>query len=263
MPFPVVPTPTGLGGQALPDWIGALLRLVSLSDVEARVVALDQPAADLIDAVQEGRVMSEEARETHPLVTGRFNPLLRAIYQEVLRAAQDRPETVTVCYPAEGLPGGAAGSYNKETQEIELNPTRLRTRAVVYKNLPPTSQPAQQTLTHELLHFLSTQLLPELARAQPSSFPDVAQMGWLRRLLLGGPTGEDVQSTLGRTEYQHDLIRYLLGSDKRPGSLEEIAQIQPLTEKPPMNEPMRMVYNAVIQAIFKDPNLLQQILLQR
>jgi hypothetical protein len=266
MPFPAqfVQTPAGFGGQTLTDWISALGRLTGPAEAEARVVARDQPSADLIEAQRAGTMMSPEARETHPMLTGQFSPLLRAIFQAVLQTAQDRPETVTVRYPPEGLPGGAAGTYNKQTQEIELNPTRITTpTGGRYENLPPTSQPAQETLTHELLHFLNQQIGMELQKGKQASFPDLMQMSALRRLLTAVPANSDVQDALGSQQSQHNFIQYLLGASQRPTSLEEMAKTRPLQEKPLMNESMRMVYNAVIQAIFQNPELQRQIMLKR
>lgn len=192
--------------------------------------------------------MPEGAGETNPLLSGQFDPLKRQVYQQVLAAAEARPEQVTVERMPQGLPGGIYGRYSPETREIQLNPPAMRPR---YDVIPPTSLPSQNTLAHELLHFLGGQWHQDLNR-----HPGVLRQTFLERL-VGLPLEGSHAGALNTTEAQHALITYLLGGSKGQSVLSEYEKEQPLTTPPPVQDTgQQRALDYALRQLFTDPALL-------
>lgn len=258
-PSPIQASPMANTGilRAIGQWLAQLLTPAS---AEAIVLPQDEASTDLVSTLRTGTTMPAASPEQNPLLNGNFEPLRRQILQAVLRAAEQRPETTPVQYSTEGLRFGRAGSYNPKTQAIQLTKMAIAGHpGGIYENLPPTSYPAQETLAHELLHFLGDVYRPELATAPRKAFPD---MTLFRYLMQGVPGQEAAYDALGTTEGQHAIIRYLLGTDARPASLETYNKLQPLTQPPVVNEPARLMYNAFLRNIFPPGALQDKVLLK-
>lgn len=223
-----------------------LMQAVGPQDAEAKVVPRDPAAADLVNAIQEGWTMAGNAKETNPLVRGDFDPLKKQIYQQVLAAAQRRPETVTV-----GMDPTLTtfGEYQPQTRAIRLAPTfpgGLTTAAGTYAAIPPTALPEQENLSHELLHFLQRAILPGLLAGKTSAFPTLGPRP---------PRGEDVVNTFGSAEPHHDLIRYLLGQASAPTDIQAYATPVPFAARPPGTPAMDALRRAFLAQILTDPQL--------
>jgi len=92
--------------ESRPYWaqvLAPLLEAMRPREAEARVVAKNPQAQTLVETLRSGATMPEGSPERNVLVTGRFDPLKRDIYQQILAAAEARPETVTVEHTPEGL----------------------------------------------------------------------------------------------------------------------------------------------------------------
>ena len=188
-------------------------------------------------------------REQNPLVTGHFDPLRKQLYQALLAYAQQRPETVGVRYaPMPPEAAEALGSYTGPdlpastvpTHEIQLDPLSLRSAAGVYRPAPPTALQPQDTLVHELLHFLGYRLQPEVEGGLPPS----------ARWALGAGNG------------QHRLIQYLLGSAGTPVTLNPAAVPRPLQIPPQGDAAQQEVWRRAIERLFATTPALQGPALQ-
>lgn len=205
------------------DWIsqiGAivapLLEQFSPRSAEAKVLPRDQASADLIDAIEKGTVLPESSGITDPLLRGNFNPLKRKIYQQVMRSAQARPETVGVQYSPDVIP---YADFTPATNEIRLQSDK-KTGATPM----PTWIAQQDILSHELLHFLM-KVIPN-----------------------------DSTKTFS-TETQHELIEYLLGSRSTKQNTEEDYQkLKPLSITPETsNIPISMLQSLLRQIFSQQP----------
>ena len=140
--------------------------------------------------------------------------------------------------------------------------------AGVYPQTPPSAISSQDTLAHELLHFLQTQQFREWQnRAQRPAFPELA--GW-QRFLGGGPQDVDVREAFRagspqRNNPQHRLIQYLLGGQEAPESLDGYAAQVPLdpANRPDTNDASRLLYNAFFRQLFPEGPMRERALLQR
>lgn len=271
---------TGLQSESFPTW---LQRLLTPREAQAEVIPQDEFARALIEAIRTGAVMAPSAPvapavrarqqalgmqappvEDHPQVTGAFNPVLKQLFAAILQAAQARPETVGVRYGP--TPPGSVGEYESADtgsritgHQITLAPRPVTTAAQAYAQAPPPSAPAQETLTHELLHFLGYRLQPEVLARQQQAFATAHP--WMTRL-LGMPKLEaPSQGLLGTGAGQHQLIRYLLGGDQAPQTLEGYAARQPLATPPTDNPALLDVYRQTLgQLLASQPALRDQAL---
>lgn len=260
------------------DFLLGLANVFSPQEAEAKVVADDPQAQALIDAVRSGAVMPG-TREKDPLVSGRFDPLRKDIYRNVLQAAEDRPETVyvgTTDRPLSPEQGGAAGQYRSgQLDTIALhsyNPFYSASNR--YTNLVPTAVNYQDSLSHELVHFLLQKLVPEIDKRGPQT--------WLKDFFLSKYPGDYqrmidrgygklVSSFLGNAEGEHEFIAYLQGLAHAPietgptghdqPALTSYKASSPLTVHPKSwTQVKRDVYTEALTRILQDPALLQQVL---
>lgn len=246
------------GASSWQQILGPLLQMFSPQEAEAKVIPRDQASTDLVNAIQEGWTMAGNAKEQNPLVRGTFDPLKKQIFQEVLRAAQARPEETGVSYTKENV--GAHAYFDPQTNEIRLQDRGLRTEAGRYPQVPPTAIYHQNTLTHELLHFLQKVLPPALLARGDAAFPDLGKLSWLRRQLTLGPGQDDLPGAFGSERKQHELIGYLLGGERSPADLGEYDKQIPFTTPPVANGPMNYLYRGFVNEIFKDPQLRERAL---
>lgn len=237
--------------MAEPNWtdlLWGLVRTFAPAEAEARVVAMNPQAQALIDAVRTGATMPG-TQEQDPMMTGRFDPQRKAIYRNVLQAAEDRPETAYVGMTKRMPPGyeEASGAYNPDIEAIalrEFDPFYSKSKR--YSAVVPTAENYQEVLAHELTHFLLTKLRPELMTDPPG----------LPILMFGHPPG------------QHKFIEYLQGQSESPVTQGPTGQWQPDTAAYASLRPFqsevspyhRDIYAAALRRILQDPALLKQAL---
>jgi len=257
------------------DWLAplrGLLNVFSPSEAEAKVVAHDPQGRALLDAVARGAVLPEE-QEPDALMAGRFDPVKKRLYQQVLQTAQARPETVNL-WTGRQLPvdlDRAAGGYYPAAQAIGLRTYDPfdATSGHRYTDVVPTALNYQDTLTHELVHFLLPQIGKDLTRkAPPPSFATAfANLGTPElRTLYANLLGTAITST---PEQQHRFIDYLLGGSSSPvtegpegttqPSLPTIEARTPFltTGRPDIEKDM---YGDVLRQMIRDPALLKRAL---
>lgn len=233
------------------DRLWGLANVFSPEEAEAEVVARDKQSLDLIEAVRTGAVMPG-TREKDPMVSGAFDPVRKQLYQEVLRRAQERPETVSVGTTKDLRVGDLepAGIYDPLSQDITLRIyDPFYSNSNRYTTLIPTAEPYQNSFIHELLHFLLYQL--------PSEIPQNTKL---------------VANTLRPGVGQHEFIRYILGNDMVPGGWEgPTGAWQPDTQDyrrlklfdyldKTRTPAERDIYAEALRRIIRDPALLQQAL---
>jgi hypothetical protein len=240
-----VPEPDGV--SIIQQLVTNLLNQVSPTSAEAKVLPRDPFAADLVSTVQEGRQLPPSFGETNPLVRGNFDPVKKQIYQQVLRTAQARPETVGVSYSTETP---HVGDFDPNTDEIRVRPRPLSTDATYYAKAPATSMPPQETLAHELMHFLMKVMPPELLKAGAAAYPERQSANFFQRLFMSPLPGKGDAHDAFTMEGQHELIKYLLGGDKAPGSLDEYAQQVPMSQLPSSSLAAASLYQALLRQIF-------------
>ena len=270
-----------------PSWWEQLLASVGPSSAEAIVVGKDPHAQRLIDATASGEIMAPNptqaetirrpapprtfvqipARpaETDPLTTGAFDPVKKQIYKDIVTSAQARPETATVEY-RQSMPANQNAAYNPETNDIRLRQyvPSISMTGRTYADPPPTAINYQNSLAHELTHFLMKHIGGDLqanpARAMP---PTSSLLQWLMLPTSPRSLRQNVPPIIQNTASQHALIKYLLGDDQAPGSLEEYGQQTPLQPQhvPRMqDETARALYIDAVKQILRDPAILQQAL---
>jgi hypothetical protein len=243
------------GGVA--DW---LLQLLRPAEAEAVVVPKDAASQQLVEAVATGKTMPP-GKETNPLITGAFDPLKKDIYRHVYEAAHARPETVPVSFTEDLSLPSAVGEYRADPApggEIRIRPRGLETERGFYPQVPPTAISQQETLTHELLHFLMTQAFREMQQQVPRP----PNEHWINRWLGGPPHASDVREAFRFGEPQHKLIRYLLGGDTSPPSLAEHEKHLPLFQAPAGNDAAWTLYNAFFKQLFPEGPLRERATLQ-
>jgi len=266
------------------DWIsqiGAivapLLEQLSPRSAEAKVMPRDQDSLDLMNAIEKDITLPENSRIGDPLSRGFFDPLKKEIFKQVLRSSQARPETVAVNYSNAPEMTGNRGIFNTQTNEIGLRsiPSYVTRGGERYSFPPiPTSIAEQETLTHELLHFLMKSIPPDLLKSNAASYPELNYDQSTRRKLRRdnpasllpamvrptGPTVDDSTKAFETSEAQHQLIQYLLGSSIAPRTLAEHEQHKPLSTPLYTDTPIAMLYRALARQIFPNQPLQDQVL---
>ena len=214
------------------------------------VTGITPDAQTLIDAIAQKRVQTDTALEKAPTdVRERFGGTsalaARDIYNIILQLAQRRSEEVRV--KTVEPPQSALGRYTpswanappKDRQQIEITNFPVMSTGFASSGVGayPTYQGYQQTLSHELIHFLADMLEKE---------------GKLPRI--------------GEKE-QHLLIPYILGHPGDPSG-EELSEAQPLsgsykTDNSDVMQLLAALFPAPSPAGFgsnEPPTLLQYIL---
>lgn len=259
-----------MAARSWDDLLWGLANVFSPAEAEAKVVGVDPQARSLIDATRTGAPMPG-TRERDPLMSGRYDPQRKTIYRDVLQSAEERPEVVTVDTQKGILPDtdDAAGAYYPNEDAIRIkayDPNYSGTNR--YTDIVPTAVNYQDTLSHELIHFLLKKLAPELAQRPPS--PDLLAK-FTDLPVFQQMHGAFVQGLLGTPQGQHDFLTYLQGLDYtpvRPGptgkmqpNLEGFLEVRPLSEmRSAIPTVAADVYGQVLQRILKDPALLKQAL---
>ena len=269
MPTFGAPTQTPGWGEAMWNTLRRVPQTFGPASAEAVVLPQDAPSRALVEAVATGQTMPP-GRETNPLVTGAFDPQKKELYRRVYEAANARPEEVPVTFTPEGLaPNATAGYFSlpEPGGTIRIRPRGLETAAGgVYPQVPPTAISSQDTLSHELLHFLQSQAFRDWQnRAQRPAFPELA--GW-QRWLGGGPQDVDVREAFrsGAPQLnnpQHRLIQYLLGGQESMPALAQYAEQVPFdpANRPDTNDASRLLYNAFFRQLFPEGPMRERALL--
>lgn len=135
--------------------IDILTDVISPKEAEAKVVVSDEndPVKYVLKAIEQGQVLNEKALKNiinKDLSSGKSNPALRYVYQMILKAAEADPDTVTIGSKGDMLAPGTLGYYDRAKKHINIS-TVPTPGMVKY----PTDQGYQNTVAHELLHFLS------------------------------------------------------------------------------------------------------------
>lgn len=186
----------------------------------------------LLDAIAQKRVHTDATLEKAPkevreLFGGTSALSARDIYNIILQLAQRRPEEVRVktVEPPQAVLGRYTPSWSsappEDRQQIAITNFPVRTEGTVFPGIGsyPTFQGYQQTLSHELIHFLADMLEKE------GKVPRISE------------------------DAQHALIPYILGNPGNPSG-EELRNAQPLSGEYTTDNPAVM---QLLKALFPEP----------
>ena len=199
----------------MPSFLQSIADLLAPKEAEAKVTALDPYATQVVKTAEDQSSVG-------------IDPFKKMLYNAVIEKAKAEETNVDV-----GLDKilGAVGEYDRKKPTVKLSQS-------YYKDVDPTNPAVQDTLAHELLHFL------------------FQQYG------LRSKAGLDYDpiKSLGRnTEQQHKVIKYLLGTDKAPAFNPYIYKaIRPLV--PSGNEVSSDITREVYRRLFQGTPLQQGVI---
>lgn len=215
-------------GLFLQGLLQALSAALSPQEAEAKVTPKDVPSSEAVTSMVE---------QSSPGIDN-FKKLL---YSVILQKAQNEEQNVDV---SQKRVLGGIGEYSPEQNYINLSQS-------YYTGVPSGNPAMQNTLAHELLHYLMTQYGKQY-RAAPTQ--DYETRG--------------LSSIGSSTPLQHDVIRYILGNDKAPEfSPHAYLSIRPLQQGaipqgtrswPPFNAALTEIVRRLFQGTSLQQGVMQE-----
>lgn len=231
------------------DWQGifaGLLSVLSPGEAEAKVVARDPRAQQLINSVAAGAN-----------VPGIPSPR-QQLYKDVLSTAEQQPETVSVGYDVPWTQHPfASGAYEPATQKIflrdESRPSKVLGPFGGTLTLPAIPKAyrtpyTQDTLAHELQHFL----LPLFGKSLEQAHPELGRA--LVDMIYGSSEKE-------QGDKHHAIIDFVQGQQQVDDTWSTFNK-RPLFQQPP-NMPSQahaQILEEVLKRLIQQPAMLQQAL---
>lgn len=259
-----------------PGWWEKLTSLLSPRAAEAEIVPRDQESQQMVDVMRRGMAPPEGSPSAaDPLAAGWFPQQRRDIYKAIADRAQAHPAQVNVSYPTQWKqdPETAAFYSNQYPQAGNIELQRMgrvdtpatETTGPSVQILPRTGNPGatplatntlplQDTLAHELLHFLTrARVEPEAARLPFRTPPGVPMVdAWKQYQQQMG------QVPLGTPEKQHALIQYLLGTQEAPTELRPWSFGIPFYDRPPADPRERAAWEESVKYLFPEGHPVRQ-----